>query len=87
MCRLLWKPLYLKINLDPFFKFQIDEDNVESDDDADDIAPQKKTFTGSTVIFYQAAFKRINKVHLKDYENKYFWKWTHYNFLYTFPAL
>lgn len=87
MCRLLWKPLYLKINLDPFFKFQIDEDNVESDDDADDIAQKKKTFTGSTVIFCQAAFKRIYKVHLKDYENKYFWKWTHYNFLYTFPAL
>lgn len=42
MCRLLWKPLYLKINLDPFFKFQIDEDNVESDDDADDIAQKKK---------------------------------------------
>lgn len=82
----MWKPLYLEINLDPFFKFQIDEDNVESDDDADDIA-EKKTFTGSTVIFCQAAFKRIYKVHLKDYENKYFWKWTHYNFLYTFPAL
>lgn len=48
---------------------------------------KKKTFTGSTVIFCQAAFKRIYKVHLKDYENKYFWKWTHYNFLYTFPAL
>lgn len=82
----MWKPLYLEINLDPFFKFQIDEDNVESDDDADDIA-EKKPFTGSTVIFCQAAFKRIYKVHLKDYENKYFWKWTHYNFLYTFPAL
>lgn len=44
MCRLLWKPLYLKINLDPFFKFQIDEDNVESDDDADDIAEEKNIY-------------------------------------------
>lgn len=82
----MWKPLYLEINLDPFFKFQIDEDNVESDDDADDIA-EKKNIYRKYSYFCQAAFKRIYKVHLKDYENKYFWKWTHYNFLYAFPAL